>query len=83
MKRFLTFILAAIMILTAMSCVGDTATGTVASYTVSYNANGGEGAPAPQVKVQGQPLVLSTDVPTRADAASLIVPSPPATITCS
>ena len=31
MKRFLTFILAAIMILTAMSCVGDTATGTVAT----------------------------------------------------
>ena len=38
MKRFLTFILAAIMILTAMSCVGDTATGTVATTSAQDEA---------------------------------------------
>ena len=34
-------------------------------YTVSYNANGGMGAPAEQTKLQGSALILSSTVPTR------------------
>lgn len=37
----------------------------LASYTVSYNANGGSGAPANQTKYYGQTLTLSTAIPTR------------------
>lgn len=35
------------------------------TYTVSYNANGGTGAPASQTKTYGQTLTLSSKVPTR------------------
>ncbi len=35
------------------------------NYTVSYNANGGTGAPASQTKVHGDALTLSTVKPTR------------------
>lgn len=35
------------------------------SYTVSYDANGGTGAPSSQVKKYGETLKLRTDVPTR------------------
>ncbi len=35
-------------------------------YTVSYNANGGTGAPSAQVKTKGVSLTLSTIVPTKA-----------------
>lgn len=35
------------------------------TYTVSYNANGGSGAPAGQTKVHGETVKLSTQVPTR------------------
>lgn len=35
------------------------------TYTVSYNANGGTGAPASQIKTYGQTLTLSSKVPTR------------------
>lgn len=35
------------------------------SYTVSYNANGGSGAPSSQTKVYGKTLVLSSTKPTR------------------
>ena len=34
-------------------------------YTVTYNANGGSGAPGPQTKYHGIDLVLTTDVPVR------------------
>lgn len=53
---------------------GDSATTTVsfnvtvpawASYTVSYNANGGSGAPAKQTKWKDQSLTLSSTKPTR------------------
>ncbi len=37
----------------------------LASYTVSYNANGGSGAPSSQTKWYGKTLTLSTTVPTR------------------
>lgn len=37
----------------------------LASYTVSYNANGGSGAPGSQTKYQGQTLYLSSTQPTR------------------
>ena len=40
-----------------------------ATYTVTYNANGGSGAPASQTKTQGQSLTLSTTKPTRADSS--------------
>ena len=35
------------------------------TYIVSYNANGGEGAPATQTKIKGQDITLSTTIPTR------------------
>ena len=35
------------------------------TYTVSYNANGGSGAPSSQTKTYGQTLVLSSTKPTR------------------
>lgn len=38
----------------------------LASYTVSYNANGGSNAPSSQTKWHGKTLTLSSDVPTRA-----------------
>jgi len=36
-----------------------------ATYAITYNANGGTGAPAAQTKIHGQPLTLSNTVPTR------------------
>lgn len=42
-----------------------TTTGTVATYTVHYDANRGTGAPADQVKLQGAALTLTDIVPTR------------------
>ena len=41
----------------------------VRTYTVSYNANGGSGAPASQTKTYGVSLTLSSTVPTRAGYA--------------
>lgn len=38
---------------------------TAITYTVSYNANGGTGAPGNQTKTYGQTLTLSATVPTR------------------
>ena len=35
------------------------------TYTISYNANGGTGAPGSQTKTHGQALTLSSTVPTR------------------
>lgn len=37
----------------------------LASYTISYNANGGSGAPSAQTKYYGKTLTLSTSKPTR------------------
>jgi uncharacterized repeat protein (TIGR02543 family) len=37
----------------------------VNSFTVSYDANGGSGAPASQTKTGGEPLLLSSEEPTR------------------
>jgi uncharacterized repeat protein (TIGR02543 family) len=37
----------------------------VSTYTVSYNANGGSGAPSSQTKTQGTALTLSSTIPTR------------------
>lgn len=37
----------------------------LASYTISYNANGGSGAPSSQTKWYGKSLTLSSTVPTR------------------
>ena len=47
--------------------VGDSAPTT---YTVSYNANGGTGAPANQSKTHGTNLTLSTTKPTRASSSA-------------
>ena len=38
---------------------------SIPTYTVSYNANGGSGAPSAQTKTEGTALKLSTKVPTR------------------
>ena len=40
------------------------------TYTVSYNANGGTGAPSSQTKTYGVTLTLSTTRPTRANASA-------------
>ena len=37
----------------------------VTTYTVTYNANGGSGAPSAQIKTHNQPLTLSRTQPTR------------------
>lgn len=42
-----------------------TAQWTAQTYTISYNANGGTGAPSSQTKVHGESLKLSTTKPTR------------------
>lgn len=44
---------------------GETFTRTKATYTVSYNANGGSGAPSAQTKTSGTNLTLSSTRPTR------------------
>ena len=38
---------------------------TKKTYQVCYDANGGSGAPACQTKIHGEPLVLSSQIPTR------------------
>lgn len=43
---------------------------TINTYTVSYNANGGSGAPSAQTKTYGVNLTLSSTKPTRADASA-------------
>ena len=48
----------------------STNTGTPTIYTVSYNANGGSGAPSAQKKTSGQNLTLSSTKPTRASTSS-------------
>lgn len=52
---------------------------TVPTYTVTYDANGGTGAPAAQTKTQGTALTLSTTKPTKAS----VVTNPTGTITIS
>jgi hypothetical protein len=47
-----------------------TATGTVATYTVSYNANGGTGAPGSQTKDYGATLTLSSTKPTKSSTTA-------------
>lgn len=41
-----------------------------ARYAVTYNANGGSGAPGTQYKIEGSTLTLSSDKPTRSSASS-------------
>lgn len=43
---------------------------TGSSYTVSYNANGGSGAPSSQTKYQGIALTLSSTKPTKSNTSS-------------
>lgn len=50
---------------TAHTATGTIAVGALPSYTVSYNANGGSGAPSAQTKWYGSTLKLSTATPTR------------------
>lgn len=47
-----------------------TITSTVATYTVSYNANGGTGAPGSQTKTHGTALTLSSTTPTKASTTA-------------
>lgn len=47
------------------SCSGSMTLPALASYTVSYNANGGSGVPGTQTKWYGQTLKLSSAKPTR------------------
>ena len=49
---------------------GDVSVSNPNSYTISYNANGGSGAPASQTKTQGQALTLSTTKPTRSSVSA-------------
>lgn len=43
---------------------------TIKTYSVTYNANGGTGAPAAQTKTYGTDLTLSSIAPTRADGVT-------------
>ena len=45
--------------------LGEPEVRAMAVYTVSYDANGGSGAPAADTKEEGIPLMLSTDEPTK------------------
>ena len=47
------------------SSQSSTSVNALASYTVSYNANGGSGAPSSQTKWYGEALALSSTKPTR------------------
>ena len=49
------------------ACTNDSKTATVSlsKYTISYDANGGEGAPSSQTKTHGTDLTLSSKKPTR------------------
>lgn len=47
-------------------CSGTVFTGKKTSYTVSYNANGGSGAPGSQTKWHGENITLSATKPSRA-----------------
>ena len=48
------------------SASGTMSVAAITSHTVTYNANGGTGAPGPQTKWYGSTIKLSTIVPTRA-----------------
>lgn len=55
---------------TVASNVSVTSTATKITYTISYNANGGTGAPSSQTKTYGVSLTLSSTKPTKADSSS-------------
>ncbi len=46
---------------------GTTSFSAIGKYTISYDANGGSGAPSSQTKTHGTTLTLSTTVPTRSN----------------
>lgn len=48
-----------------MTCTTSYTVPALASYTISYNANGGSGAPPSQTKWYGSNIVISTTKPTR------------------
>lgn len=45
---------------------------TAKTYTISYNANGGSGAPSSQTKTYGTTLTLSTTKPTKANGSNKV-----------
>ena len=45
---------------------------TKKSYTVSYNANGGSGAPSSQTKIYGETLTLSSTKPTKSNGSNTV-----------
>jgi len=51
--------------LSSSSAVKPSSSSSVETYTVTYNANNGKGAPATQTKIYDVALTLSTTVPTR------------------
>ena len=55
--------------------VSATATYTNPTYTISYNANGGTGAPSSQTKTHDQTLTLSTTKPTKAKTTNNVTGS--------
>lgn len=55
--------------------VSATATYTNPTYTVSYNANGGTGAPSSQTKNHDQTLTLSSTKPTKAQTSNTVTGS--------
>lgn len=52
----------------AWHTTGNDTISALASYTVSYNANGGSGAPGNQTKYYGQDLILSDVAPSRSNS---------------
>ena len=55
----------------AINCTGTSSSWALPNrYTVTYNANGGTGAPSSQTKIEGTALTLSSTVPTRSNSTT-------------
>ena len=50
---------------TAYAYIDNLVVNTITTYTVSYDANGGDGAPGSQTKISGESITLSSTEPTR------------------
>jgi len=64
-KRWFAAILSAAMLLSFFAIGPGIGASAAEPCTIVYNANGGSGAPAPQNAIQGMPLTLTRQMPTR------------------
>lgn len=64
-KRFFIYLWLLLMIVSLLKPFPTIKASAATKYTVSYNANGGTGAPSKQTKIKGTTLILSSTKPTR------------------